>query len=90
MSSPHTLEQLEDAVLVRIARHREELSDRASLSAGTLLVLVALTAGLIIGVGRARQPATPAASVVVAKTASRQPCRINSSIAIFQDGRCPA
>ena len=33
---------------------------------------------------------TPAAKVVVANTASRQPWRISSSTAIFHDGRWPA
>lgn len=82
MPGPDTLDQLEHSVLLRIARHREEQSDRASVSAGTLLVFVALTAGLVIGFGLARQPAAPVASVesiVLADSARMAPSDLLAS-----------
>lgn len=75
MSHTESLDQLEATVLARIARHREESADRASLSAGTLLVFAALTAGLVIGFGRAHvpPPSPGAESVVLADSARMAP-----------------
>ncbi len=82
MSQSHNLDSLESAVLERIARHRAQLDDRASLSAGTLMVFAALTAGLIIGFGRA-ESAGPAArgveSIVLADSARMAPSGLLAS-----------
>jgi hypothetical protein len=81
MHRTEPLDHLESAVLARIARHREESADRASLSAGTLLVFAALTAGLIIGFGRASVPvpAPGAESVVLAESARIAPSGLLAS-----------
>jgi hypothetical protein len=76
MSRSHNLDLLESAVLARVARHRAEQDDRASLSAGTLMVFAALAAGLVIGLGHAGRGA-PAArdveSIVLADSARMAP-----------------
>lgn len=82
MSHPDTLDRLESTVLARIARHRDDMADRASLSAGTLLVFAALTAGLVIGFGRAHRPATPtfaSESIVLADSARMAPSGLLAS-----------
>jgi hypothetical protein len=82
MSKSHNLDSLESAVLARIARHRAQRDDRASLSAGTLMVFAALTAGLIIGFGRAEHVG-PAArgveSIVLADSARMAPSGLLAS-----------
>ena len=76
MATPRTLDSLETSVLARIARHREDVGDRASPSAGTLLVFAALTAGLVIGFGRSHQAVAPdrgAESILLADSAQLAP-----------------
>jgi hypothetical protein len=82
MSRPHNLDSLESAVLGRIARHRAERDDRASVSAGTLVVFLALAAGLVIGVGRAGHGAPDARgveSIVLADSARMAPSGLLAS-----------
>jgi hypothetical protein len=83
MPRPHyTLDTLESAVLDRIARHRAERDDRASLSAGTLVVFVALTAGLVIGLGhaeRSRSAGRGVESIVLADSARMAPSGLLAS-----------
>jgi len=81
---PHrdSVDQLEAAVLARIARHRADADDRAALPAGALLVFAALTAGLIIGFGRAQHPVAPgggAESIVLADSARMAPSGLLAS-----------
>ena len=82
MSQSHDLDSLETAVLERIARHRAERDDRASLSAGTLVVFAALATGLVIGLNRADH-AGPGArdveSIVLADSARMAPSGLLAS-----------
>ena len=75
MSRPDHPDSLESAVLERIARHRAERADRASLSAGTLVVFAALATGLFIGLvqGHGRQVTRGAESIVLADSARMAP-----------------
>ena len=76
MSRRRNPELLEAAVLQRIAQHRAQRADRASLSAGTLMVFAALAAGLFIGVGRTGdtgQAARGVESIVLADSARMAP-----------------
>lgn len=79
---PHTLDDLDAAVLERIARHRAAQDERASLSAGTLMVVAALAAGFIIGLGHGENPSPGARdveSVVLADTARMAPSGLLAS-----------
>ena len=82
MSHPTNLDSLEAAVLERIARHRAERDDRASLSAGTLVVFAALATGLIIGLNRADDigpGARDVESIVLADSARMAPSGLLAS-----------
>ena len=82
MPTHHSLDTLESDVLARIARHRESGAERASLSAGTLMVLAALATGLVIGFNRADDVAPGARdveSIVLADTARMAPSGLLAS-----------
>lgn len=51
----HSVDDLEAAVLTRIARHRQDQLDPGTLPTGLTLVVIALTAGMVIGWNQARQ-----------------------------------
>ena len=79
---PRTLDELDAAILERIARHRADQDERASLSAGTLMVFAALAAGFVIGLGQTREPAPGARdveSIVLADTARMAPSGLLAS-----------
>lgn len=75
MSRPDRLDSLESAVLARIARHRAERADPASLSAGTLVVFAALATGLFIGLmhGNGAAATRGVESIVLADSARMAP-----------------
>jgi hypothetical protein len=69
-------DSLESIVLARIARHRADQVDRASLSAGTLMVIAALAAGFVFGLGHAdngQAGARDVESIVLADMARMAP-----------------
>lgn len=55
----HSVDELETAVLARIARHRQDQLDPGTLPTGLTLAVIALTVGMVIGWSQARQLTSP-------------------------------
>ncbi len=61
----HSVDELETAVLARIAQHRQDQLDPGTLPTGLTLAAIALTAGMVIGWNQSRQLGNPHRSETV-------------------------